>query len=156
MQFFEYDTRLAGYAVIVNEDREILLSWFNGGHDSSHALWTLPGGGVEFEEGIEEATIREVKEETGFDAELLRPLTTHTFNGTSRQPRRGEDGPRPFKGVRIVYEARIVGGELGTLEVDGTTDRAEWLPISSLPQIRHAQIIDIGLEAWTAAPAWDG
>ncbi|WP_309132946.1 NUDIX domain-containing protein [Brevibacterium sp.] len=148
MHFSEYDTRLAGYAVIVNEAQEILLSWFNGGHDASHAVWTLPGGGVEFNEGIEEATVREVREETGFDAELIRPLTTHTFTETRRHAAYGEVTARPFKGVRVVYEARIVGGELGTLEIDGTTDRAEWLPLSALAQVRHARIIDIGLEAW--------
>ncbi len=148
MHFTEYDTRVAGYAVIVNEAQEILLSWFNGGHHASHAVWTLPGGGVEFDEGIEEATVREVREETGFDAELVRPLTTHTFTEAHRHAVYGEVTARPFKAVRVVYEARIIGGRLGTLEIDGTTDRAEWVAISSLSEMRHARIIDIGLEAW--------
>ena len=30
MHFTEYDTRLAAYAVLVNEVDEILLTWFNG------------------------------------------------------------------------------------------------------------------------------
>jgi 8-oxo-dGTP diphosphatase len=147
MHFSEYDTRLAGYAIIVNDDDEILLSWFNGGRDHSHAIWTLPGGGIEFSESIEEGTIREVKEETGYDAELVRPLTTHSFTESRRNPAFGTSKPRPFKGARIVFEARITGGTLGTLEVGGTTDRAEWLSIDSLADIRHARIIDIGLDA---------
>ncbi|WP_181275425.1 NUDIX hydrolase [Brevibacterium oceani] len=151
MHFSEYDTRLAGYAVIVNDDREILLSWFNGGADNSHAIWTLPGGGIEYDESIEDGTIREIKEETGFDAQLVRPLTTHSFTDARRNPSFGESSGRPFKGVRVVYEARITGGTLGTLEVDGTTDRAEWLAIDSLTEVRHARIIDVGLDAWRAA-----
>ena len=150
MHFSEYDTRLAGYAVIVNDDDEILLSWFNGGGDRSHALWTLPGGGIEFFESIEEGTIREIKEETGYDARLVRPLATHSFTEKRRNPSYGTSTPRPFKGVRVVYQARITGGTLGTLEVDGTTDRAEWLPIDALHGERHARIIDIGLDAWRA------
>ena len=38
MHFSEYDTRFAGYAVIVNDDDEILLSWFNGGKDRLHSI----------------------------------------------------------------------------------------------------------------------
>ncbi|AZL09138.1 MAG: NUDIX hydrolase [Brevibacterium aurantiacum] len=151
MHFSDYDTRLAGYAVIVNDDREILLSWFNGGNEPAHALWTLPGGGIEFHESIETGTIREIKEETGFDAELVRPLTTHTFTENRSSSSRRRTVSRPFKGVRVVYEARITGGTLGTLEVDGTTDRAEWLALDSLAEVRHARIIDIGLDAWRTA-----
>lgn len=151
MHFSDYDTRLAGYAVIVNQDREILLSWFNGGREPAHALWTLPGGGIEFHESIEAGTIREIKEETGFDADLVRPLTTHTFTENRSNSSRRRSAPRPFKGVRVVYEARITGGTLGTLEVDGTTDRAEWLAIDSLSGMRHARIIDVGLDALRAA-----
>lgn len=150
MHFSEYDTRVAGYAVIVNDD-SILLSWFNGGSDPAHALWTLPGGGVEFHEGIEEATIREIKEETGYDAELVRPLTTHSFTEPCHGSATPTPGTRPFKGVRVVYLARIVGGELGTLEVDGTTDKAEWIPLSALSELRHARIIDVGLTALNAS-----
>lgn len=151
MHFSEYDTRLAGYAVIVNDNEEILLSWFNGGADRSHAIWTLPGGGIEFHESIEAGTIREIREETGFDAELVRPLATHSFTEPRRNPSFGPSTARPFKGVRVVYQARITGGSLGTLEVDGTTDRAEWLPIETLNDERHARIIDIGLDAWRGA-----
>lgn len=147
LHFSEYDTRLAGYAVIVNDDNEILLSWFNGGGEPGRALWTLPGGGIDFDESIEEGTVREIREETGFDAALIRPLTTHSFT----EKRRGST--RPFKGVRVVYLAEVVGGTLGTLEIDGTTDRAEWISIAALPRIRHARIIDVGLEAWRAESA---
>lgn len=147
MHFSEYDTRLAGYAVIVNDDDEILLSWFNGGKDRLHSIWTLPGGGIEFDESIEAGTVREIKEETGFDAEIVRPLTTHSFTEARRNPIFSDSTDRPFKGVRVVYEARITGGTLGTLEVDGTTDRAEWLPIATLNDVRHARIIDVGLDA---------
>src|SRR5699024_10629544 len=139
MHFSEYDIRLAGYAVIVNDDDAILLSWFNGGRERLQALWTLPGGGIELREGVEECKIREVMEETGYGVEVCRPLTTHSFTESRCKHAFGASKPRPFKGARVVFEARITGGTLGTLEVGGTTDRAEWLSIDSLADIRHAR-----------------
>lgn len=46
MHFTEYDVRLAAYAAIVNENREILLAWYNG-EGRLQPRWTMPGGGVD-------------------------------------------------------------------------------------------------------------
>ncbi len=51
MEFTDYDTRLAAYAVIVDEQNRILLALWNEG---SEPQWTMPGGGVEFEETVDE------------------------------------------------------------------------------------------------------
>lgn len=138
LHFSEYDTRLAGYAVITRGD-EILLTWFNGSRPS----WSLPGGGIEFDESIEDGVIREVKEETGYDVTLDGPVATDSF--TDDDPGRG----RPFKSVRILYTAEIVGGTLGTLEVGGTTDRAEWLRLDDLEGQPLADIVMVAAE-WVA------
>lgn len=122
MEYTEYDTRLAAYAVMTDGPR-LLLTWFNGAVPS----WSLPGGGVEFDESVEEAVVREVREETGYDVELTGPLATHSFT------RPAGDGRRPFKSVRLIYGARLVGGRLGTVEVGGTTDFAAWLPLDEVP-----------------------
>ncbi|WP_308036691.1 NUDIX hydrolase [Cellulomonas xiejunii] len=122
VEFTEYDTRLAAYAV-VSDGEHILLTWFNGSTPS----WTLPGGGVEFHESVEEAVVREVREETGYEVELDAPLTTHSFT------RPAGDGRRPVKSVRVLFGARVVGGELGTTEVGGTTDFAAWVPLDEVP-----------------------
>ncbi len=31
--------------------------------------------------------------------------------------------------VKVLFEATIIGGELGTVEVGGSTDFAEWVPL---------------------------
>lgn len=142
MDFTEYDLRLAAYAAIVDDDDRILLTWFNG-RRRGNPSWSLPGGGVEYAETIEAAIVREVREETGYFVDLELPLVTHSFTSMD-----GPRPPRPYKSVRIIYTARICGGTLGTLEVDGTTDRAAWMPIDQILATEpRAEIIDVAVAA---------
>ncbi len=57
----------------------------------------------------------------------------------------GRDG-RPYKGVRVLFDARITGGRLGTIEVGGSMDYAEWVPLGSvLEQPSRADIVDLAV-----------
>lgn len=47
--------------------------------------WALPGGFVDYGEDLEAAAVRESKEETGLDIELIRQL--HTYSDPKRDPR---------------------------------------------------------------------
>jgi ADP-ribose pyrophosphatase YjhB (NUDIX family) len=47
--------------------------------------WALPGGFVDYGESLEEAAVREAREETGLDIELVRQM--HTYSGPNRDPR---------------------------------------------------------------------
>jgi 8-oxo-dGTP diphosphatase len=67
VDFGDYDTRLAAYAVVVDEEDRLLLALWNEGPAPE---WTMPGGGVEFHETPAEGAVREVREETGYDVEL--------------------------------------------------------------------------------------
>lgn len=142
MEFTDYDTRLAAYAAIIDEQDRILLTWFNGNGHSAPG-WSMPGGGVEFEESPQEAVVREVMEEAGYVVEVGDPLAIHHFT----RPEWGRDG-RPYKSLRVVFHARITGGQLGTTEVNGSTDFAEWIPIVDVPSLQsRADIIDVSLAA---------
>jgi ADP-ribose pyrophosphatase YjhB (NUDIX family) len=47
--------------------------------------WAIPGGFVDYGESLEEAAIREAKEETDLDVTLLRQF--HTYSNPTRDPR---------------------------------------------------------------------
>ena len=74
MEFFEYHTRLAAYVLmtdVVDGEERVLLAWWNGeGH--SEPEWSLPGGGIDFEESISDGAVREVTSES--PSAVLRDL----------------------------------------------------------------------------------
>ncbi|SED30250.1 8-oxo-dGTP diphosphatase [Nocardioides exalbidus] len=147
MEFTDYHVRLAAYALLVDEDGEgndrVLLAWWNGeGH--SEPEWSLPGGGVEFEESIRDGLVREVFEETGYHV-TPGPLLTDDFFTA-----RGRTFDGWIRSQRFVFDATITGGELGTTEVGGSTDRAAWVPLAELAGQRRSSIVDVALAARAA------
>lgn len=145
MEFTDYDTRLAAYAVIVDAGQILLPLW----NEVEPGEWTLPGGGADLTETVEQTAIREVEEETGYQIEIAALLGVDTFVVPADRRWHGGQG-RPLKNVRVVYAGRIVGGALRH-EVDGTTDEARWIPLDEVPSLRRVSLVDTALEFWRAA-----
>lgn len=140
MEFTDYHTRLAAYVLLVDDQERVLLAWWNGeGH--SEPQWSLPGGGIEFDESVRDGLVREVFEETGYHVEPGALLTEHFSTG------RGRTFEGWLRSQRFVFEATITGGELGTTEVDGSTDRAEWVPLAELAGQARTDLVDVALAA---------
>lgn len=68
-------------AIIINE-HQVLLMWRNN-HGKEY--YVFPGGGVEDNETVEEATLREVKEESTLQVKIDRLLYHHHYINDSDQ-----------------------------------------------------------------------
>jgi 8-oxo-dGTP diphosphatase len=111
--------RIGAYGLCRDEAGRVLLA-HNSKLSAFPGLWTLPGGGVEHGEDPADAVVREFGEETGFRVRVIgvHSSTADVFLLPGSDIWEHTD--------RIVYEVEIVGGEL-TDEVEGTTDRVEWV-----------------------------
>ncbi len=81
---------------VVKKDGKFLL--VQEGEEEVRGKWNLPAGRVEIGETIKNAAIREAREETGYDVEIIRELTNFHEEGE--------------KAVKHIFEVRIIGGEL--------------------------------------------
>lgn len=127
--------RLACYALIV-DDGQLLLCRLSR-HVRPPGSWTLPGGGVEFGEHPEDAVIREVKEETGFDIELdeLAKIDSMVYM---------RPGP-PRHAIRLVFHAHIVGGKM-IHEKDGSTEECRWVTPDQARTMQLVDLAELGME----------
>jgi len=92
--------------------------------------WALPGGFVDYGESLEDAAMREAKEETGLDLFNLRQFGAYSDPG--RDPRQHN--------ISVVFTAR---GE-GTLQGGDDAARAKLFPLDDLPSplcFDHARIL---------------
>ena len=87
-----HDPRTGAYAVLVDGAGRILLALLNL---EAVPAWTLPGGGVEPGETPEQAAVREVREETGYDVELERLLGEDALTVPAGE--RIDGGPRALR-----------------------------------------------------------
>jgi 8-oxo-dGTP diphosphatase len=93
--------------------------------------WALPGGFVDYGETVEEAAVREAKEETGLDIDLIRQF--HVYSRPDRDPRGHM--------MSTVFVARAAGEPRGG---DDAKEAVAFAP-DDMPEdivFDHRQIID--------------
>src|SRR5215510_14070112 len=71
--------RLGVQGVIVDDDERVLLS-----RRGDLNIWNLPGGRVDSGENLRDATMREVREETGLVVHLERAVGLYYLQGWNR------------------------------------------------------------------------
>jgi 8-oxo-dGTP diphosphatase len=106
------DTPLVGVGAVMLRDNRVLL--IRRGQAPLLGEWSLPGGVLECGESLREATIREVREETGLAVETGEML------GVYERVIRNDDGRVRYHYVLIDFLCRVLGGDLAA-----GTDAAE-------------------------------
>jgi len=72
-----WDNRPIGVDTVVVKDGRVLMLKRSTNPDAG--MYALPGGYLDRGESAEQAALREVKEETGIEARITKPLTPVTY-----------------------------------------------------------------------------
>jgi 8-oxo-dGTP diphosphatase len=129
--------RPAAYAIIVRDDKILLVNEHNGYH--------MPGGGLNLGETPEEAVIRETKEETGLDISYPRLVGSLSTFFTPTDMKR-VDKPAHVQSLLLYYSCSVADGEIS---LDGLEDdereyglTPEWVDTKHLDTITVGSTVD--------------
>ena len=78
--------------------------------------YEMPGGKVEFGESLEDALLREVKEETGLEIKVVKPYATFSYLS--------DDGGRHTVDVQFIVEAV---NEPDNVKISSAHDEFKWI-----------------------------
>ena len=105
--------------MVLVEDGKVLL--IKRAYEPFKGQWAIPGGRLEGDETAEQCAAREMKEETGFDIEIIK--LTGLYSDPARDPR---------KIIAAGFLVRRIGGKMAAGDDAG---EAQWFSLSDLPQL---------------------
>lgn len=114
MKKHEPSHRVGAFAVIFDDQRRALIS-----RRVDNGYYNLPGGGVDPDESVTEGLVREIREETGLEAEAGRLI------GVYSKPQKHE--------IVLVFEAHIVSG---SPQPSDEADDHRWVARDELDQVQ--------------------
>jgi ADP-ribose pyrophosphatase YjhB (NUDIX family) len=110
----------AGASIALFKDRKVLL--VRRKHAPFAGLWSLPGGKAEGQETPRETACRELKEETGLEAEIAGVVDRVTVAA--------EDAEAGSEGYRLTVFYGLPRG--GSLKAGGDIEAAEWVHLDDI------------------------
>ncbi|MCM3439241.1 NUDIX hydrolase [Metabacillus halosaccharovorans] len=112
------------YVLLFDEQEKNVLMVKNKGDHFSY--YTLPGGAVEPEETLEDAAIREVKEETGLDVEIdgVFSVSEAFFE------------ERGHHAIFFTFRGKIIGGDINILMPD-EIEEITWMDSQEAEEYIH-------------------
>lgn len=120
----------------LDEDHQLKVMLIKRNLPPFEGEWALPGGFIHIDESLEEAALRELREETGIEEIFLEQL--YTFGDVNRDPRE--------RVITVSYYALI---NLEEHQIEATTDAREaaWFIIDKIPTLAfdHHKILKMAL-----------
>jgi ADP-ribose pyrophosphatase YjhB (NUDIX family) len=113
--------KLAVNAVVLNGQGEVLLA-----KRTDNGLWCIPGGHVDLGETLEQAVLRELLEETGLKAKVLRLVGVYSDPMGSLHMAQGPE----WHTVRVSFLCEVTGG---TITASSETSQIAYFPLDRLP-----------------------
>ena len=119
------------------DDGDLKIMLIQRGVAPFEGKWALPGGFVRMEENLEEAALRELKEETGITKVFLEQL--YTFGDIMRDPR--------GRVITVAYYA-LVNLFDHSIKASADARRAAWFSVSDLPDLPfdHERIVEVAYQ----------
>lgn len=121
--------------VFRNNMSEILL--IKRLHDPFEGKWAFPGGFMDIDETLEEAAVRELKEETGLSSIELKQL--HAFSALDRDPR--------HRTVSVAFYGFLENDQQIT-KAGSDAKEADWFKLNALPSLAfdHTNILETAIK----------
>jgi len=109
-------------AVILNDKNQILLMKRTENVRNNPFYWSIPGGGVDFFESLEECIKRELKEELNIEIEVVKLLCV--CNHIIKNEKQHWVAPQ--------FLCKIIGGEIKNMEPDKCSE-IKWFDLDDMP-----------------------
>jgi len=116
-------------AVVLDADRVLLV---RRAREPQKGLWSIPGGGLELGETLEQGVRREAREETGLDVRVLRSLDTF------ERILRDDSGRVEYHYVLADYLCEPSGGDL---QAGDDADQAAWFRRDELEALATTPLV---------------
>ena len=118
-------------AFVLNDKKQVLLA-----KERIDGKWTIPGGWADIGDTPSEAVLKEIKEETGLDAEVKRLLAVY-------DKRCHPHPPQPFYIYKLIFYCEVKGGHLNHgFDMHG----ADYFDVDKLPELSEDRILKSQIE----------
>ena len=112
---------------VLNDKNQILMA-----KESVDGKWTIPGGWADVGNSPKEVAVKEVKEETGLDTEIVRLVAIY-------DKQRHPHPPEPYYIYKLMFHCRVTGGKLQAgFDMQG----ADWFSLDDLPPLSEERILE--------------
>jgi ADP-ribose pyrophosphatase YjhB (NUDIX family) len=115
--------KLAVNAIVFNGQGEVLLA-----KRTDNGLWCIPGGHVDLGESLSKACLRELREETGLEAEVVKLVGVYSDTKNSLHIAQGLE----WHTVRVSFLCKITGG---TIRPSEETSEIKYFKLDQLPSL---------------------